>query len=134
MEVLPKTVLIADDETVIRTNLSALFRQKGWDTVESRDGSEALALAVTRQPDLVVLDIMMPGVDGFEAFQGLRNDHRTGHIPVVMLTSVNDYQLGTRHDGDSVASDLGVTPPEGFVEKPMDASGFFRVVQQAVQN
>lgn len=132
MKELRKRVLIADDETDIRINLASLFHEHGWDTVEGKDGVEAVALAVTQQPDLVVLDVMMPGLDGFAAFQELRADHRTEHIPVLMLTGVNDFRLGACHDGDTMGRDLGVAPPQAFIEKPMEHSSFFRRVQEAL--
>lgn len=126
MENTSKTVLIAEDETAIRMNLAAQFQMRGWQTLEGKNGIEAVALTIRHAPDLVVLDVMMPGLDGFAAFQELQADHRTDHIPVIILSAVNDFQLGAHHCAKSIGVNLGTQPPADFIEKPLDTSSFFR--------
>ena len=128
MEERTKRVVIAEDETAIRMNLAAHFSARGWEAIEGRNGIEAVALAVRAVPDLVVLDVMMPGLDGFAAFQELHSDHRTAHIPVMMLSAINDFDLGANHSPESMASALGTDPPAAFIDKPLDATAFFRRV------
>ena len=82
-------VLLVDDETDILDLLTYNFRRAGLDTKSARDGIEALELARRHPPDLVVLDIMMPRMDGHQACQALRRDSQLRHIPVMMLTALS---------------------------------------------
>lgn len=132
MEEITKRVLIAEDETSIRMNLAAQFEARGWQTLEGRNGIEAVALAQKHLPDLVVLDVMMPGVDGFAAYQELQSDHRTVHLPVVMYTGINDFELGASHSGESMARELGTAAPTAFIDKSLSATGFFRRLHEAI--
>lgn len=113
--------LLADDEDDVRDILRMMLEVRGWKVVVCDDGEDVHRLTVEHMPDVIVLDVMMPHVDGFQAFREVREDHRTGHIPVVMLTAVNDFELGTRHTAESMAAQYGVHPPEAFFEKPLNS-------------
>ena len=102
-----KCVLIVDDDVNIRTNIVTLMREEGWRTVEGEDGEEAFALAVMELPDLIILDVLMPGRSGFDALRDLREDERTLNIPVIMLTAVNDENLGNCYDAETVGIHVG---------------------------
>ena len=115
-----KKALGVDDDPEVRSLVSLFLEGHGWETREGEDGDEAVALAVHDCPDVIILDLMMPQKDGFEAFKELREDMRTRHIPVVMLTAVNDFDLGEVHDAESIGRRLSVTPPEAFIPKPFD--------------
>jgi len=115
-----KTALIVDDDEAVRLFVSAILEGEGWRCLEAVNGEEAVDVAESEQPDLVVLDINMPVMDGFEAFRRLRSSPFTEQIPVIMLTGVNADE-GTSHDAGSVERDLGLPGPEGFVDKPVDA-------------
>ena len=115
-----KKALVVDDDPEVRSLVSLFLEGHGWETREGEDGDEAVALAVHDCPDVIILDLMMPQKDGFEAFKELREDMRTRHIPVVMLTAVNDFDLGEVHDAESIGRRLSVTPPEAFIPKPFD--------------
>ena len=82
----PGRVLVADDNTDMREYLTRLLSQH-WTVEAVGDGAAALAAARERPPDLVLTDIMMPGLDGFELLRALRGDDRTSKIPVVMLSA-----------------------------------------------
>lgn len=82
-----KRVLIADDEDNIR-RLVASILSKDYTVLEATDGQEALDTACLHQPDLILMDIMMPRMDGYSACAALKKDPQTAHIPVVMLTGV----------------------------------------------
>jgi DNA-binding response OmpR family regulator len=77
-------VLVVDDEKKIRDLLAAYLRADGFEVTEAHDGSEALAKIRTAEPDLVILDVMMPGMDGIEVLRELR---RTSDVYVMMLTA-----------------------------------------------
>ena len=78
-------LLVVDDEENLRTMLCAALQHHGFDVVSAADGSEALAALAAEAPDLVVLDVMMPGVDGFEVCRRMRAAQ--DHTPVLFLTA-----------------------------------------------
>lgn len=113
--------LLADDEDDVRSMLKMMLELRGWTVLECTDGEDVHRLTVEHMPDILVLDVMMPHVNGFEAFRQVRADHRTGHIPIVMLTAVNDFELGVQHTAESIAAQFHVHAPEAFFEKPLDS-------------
>jgi len=87
-----RTILVIDDEPV---NIQLLRRKLEWeglDVLSARNGHEGLELAKAKTPDLILLDIMMPGMDGFEVCQKLREDENTKSIPVIFVTAQNSKQ------------------------------------------
>lgn len=82
------TILIVDDEEDIRDLISMnLLREKDYTVIEAADGLEALASAKAQAPDLIVLDLMLPGMDGLTVCKNLRESAQTKSIPVIMLTA-----------------------------------------------
>jgi DNA-binding response OmpR family regulator len=81
------TVLVADDDEDILELVSFRLERAGYEVLTARDGADALATAQERQPDLAVLDVMMPGLNGYEVTQRLRADDATRDIPVILLTA-----------------------------------------------
>jgi DNA-binding response OmpR family regulator len=82
-----EVVLIADDDEDIVQFVEVNLRLEGFDVIAATDGEQALKAAYDSMPDLVILDVMMPRVDGFEVCQRLRSDSRTRNISVIMLTA-----------------------------------------------
>ena len=82
----PPRILIADDEADTIDILSTIFRHEGCVTLEARDGAEALDLSAREHPDVVILDVAMPNVDGWETLKALKRDAALRDIPVIMLT------------------------------------------------
>ena len=81
------TVLIAEDESDIRQLISFNLERESMDTLLAKDGVEAFEIAKEKEPDLIILDLMLPRMDGFTVFKELRLDSRTKDIPVIMLTA-----------------------------------------------
>jgi len=81
------TILIADDHDDNRELLQLLLSGAGYNVREARDGQECLALALDQPPDLIVMDLSMPLLDGWGVFQELKADHRTQTIPCMALTA-----------------------------------------------
>ena len=123
-----KRVLVVDDETMIRHNVGDLLRAYGFAVTEAQDGADVSRMAATENPDVIVMDVSMPRMDGFTAFRELREDPATGHIPVVFLSNRNDYELGANHDCDSIAQNMGVRAPEAFLDKPFEGRHLIREV------
>lgn len=84
------TVLLVDDNAQLRGPLKLYLQRQGYCVIEAGDGLEAIAAAVERLPDAIVLDVMMPVVDGFEVLRRLKQKEATRNIPVLMLTAVNE--------------------------------------------
>src|SRR5687767_7302630 len=82
-----EVVLVADDDEDIVQFVEVNLRLEGFDVISATDGEQALKAAYDTMPDLVLLDVMMPRVDGFEVCQRLRSDSRTRNISVIMLTA-----------------------------------------------
>jgi DNA-binding response OmpR family regulator len=81
------TVLVADDDEDILELVAFRLERAGYEVITARDGTEALAAARERQPDLAVLDVMMPGMTGYDVTRELRGDDATRAIPVILLTA-----------------------------------------------
>lgn len=116
---LPKRVLIVDDDESVRLFVAGVMEAEGWVTVEALNGQQAIERAELEKPDLIVLDVNMPVMDGFTAFRLLRESPFTDKIPIIMLTGVNE-EMGTSYDAERMEEEFGVTGPEGFVDKPVD--------------
>jgi DNA-binding response OmpR family regulator len=80
-------VLVVDDEAPIRLLCRVNLEAEGMEVSEAEDGAEGLELARAEQPDVILLDVMMPGLDGWEVLQRLLDDDRTKEIPIVFLTA-----------------------------------------------
>jgi two-component system, cell cycle response regulator len=96
----PRRVLVVEDDAVTREVLDTVLDLEEFDVVTAEDGESALdLLSSPNQVDVVVLDVMMPGIDGFEVCARIKGDPRTGGIPVIMLTakaSPQDRKAGMR--------------------------------------
>jgi DNA-binding response OmpR family regulator len=102
-------ILVADDSSTVRRVVSARLSADGHDVIEAGDGEEALALVRSESPALLVLDKVMPKLDGFEVLRALRADPATQGLPIVMLTD--------RAGEDDVLDGLGLGVDE-YMPKP----------------
>ena len=89
---MPKTILVVDDEPSILRLIRATLEPKGYEVLTADNGMEAISLAKLKKPDLILLDIMMPGMDGNEVRHRLAKDDATKDIPVAHLSAVGDFQ------------------------------------------
>ncbi|MBA7607233.1 Response regulator PleD [subsurface metagenome] len=85
------TVLVVDDNQQNLELLQAYLEDIDCRTVPARDGAEALEIIGKDPPDLILLDVMMPKMSGFEVCKRIKNDPKTGDIPVIMVTALNEY-------------------------------------------
>ena len=86
---MPQKILIVDDEPNIVIPLQFLMEQNGYLTRVAQSGEEALEMISKEKPDLVLLDIMLPGADGLEICKRLKSNAHSQHIPIIMLTSLS---------------------------------------------
>jgi DNA-binding response OmpR family regulator len=80
-------ILIADDDPDILALVSFRLERAGYEVVQARNGEEAVQVALARQPDLAVIDVMMPRIDGYEATRQLRQHEGTSRMPIILLTA-----------------------------------------------
>lgn len=106
-------VLIVDDEINI-TELISVNLEENFNVVCCHDGLDAVELAKKELPDIILLDIMIPGIDGFEACRKIRNDERTRKIPIIMLTVKKEENDKVR--GLKLGADDYITKPFGINE------------------
>jgi len=83
-------VLVVDDEAVNVAVLCGILGRAGYEVLSATDGASALALATAERPDMILLDVMMPGESGFEVCTRLKHDPTTAHIPIIFVTSLSD--------------------------------------------
>ena len=80
-------VLVVDDEREIRELCRVNLEFEGFEVLEAANGEEALRVVQSKHPDLVFLDLMMPGIDGWDVLHAMKEDDATAHIPVILLTA-----------------------------------------------
>lgn len=102
-------VLIVDDEPNIVVSLEFLLKQAGYETAVARDGQAALDAATTFAPDLVLLDVMLPGIDGYEVLRALRSRRENAGLKVILLTARG--REVDRLKGLDLGADLYFTKP-----------------------
>jgi DNA-binding response OmpR family regulator len=113
-------ILVADDDPSILRLLQLNFELEGFEVHTASDGEDALAKARSTSPDVVVLDVMMPGLDGWEVCRRLKEDEAMHEVPVILLTALGQEQ--ERRHGMSVGA-------AEYVMKPFDPEELVSVVR-----
>ena len=104
-----KTVLYADDNALVQKYVRCVLEAEGMTVIVTGDGEEAVTLARERRPDAIILDLLMPQVDGLSALVRLKGDDATRHIPVLLASGVPGSE------GERLAAAYGAA---GFLNKP----------------
>ncbi len=99
-----KQILVVDDEAATRTLISILLQRRGFSIIEAGDGLSALQLLDTTSPNLIILDLMMPGMDGFELCRRLRARDQTAATPILIMSAMYDSK-GIKASFDAGADD-----------------------------
>lgn len=102
-------ILVADDEQEIRDLLGSFLKSQGYEVVLASDGNQALQLAEKENPDAMILDVRMPGLDGLEVCKRLKEHEQTRLIPVIFITGFEDNKMEAFNIGG-----------DDFVNKPFD--------------
>jgi CheY-like chemotaxis protein len=116
-----KRILIADDEETVRSLVKRLLG-KNYKVLEADDGEQAVKVAVNQKPDLILMDILMPKMDGLTACYAIKRNPATKGIPVVMLTAV-DYELNRKLSQDVMGA-------QGYITKPFDSETLINVMDK----
>ncbi len=118
-------VLVIDDEKLLLKSTCLALQQYGFDTRGALDGIEGLEAAATFQPDVILLDIMMPGMDGWQVLEKLKMLDECSNIPVIIFSAkeyFNGLEIALEHGAD------------GFIPKPFNMQTLIRVLQTHARN
>ena len=116
-------ILIADDDPDILALVSFRLERAGYEVVQARNGEEAVQVALARRPDLAVIDVMMPRVDGYEATRQLRQQEETSRMPIILLTArVQEEDIARGFDAGA----------DDYVRKPFSLQELGSRVQAAL--
>ena len=118
-----KKILVADDSRMFRLLEQNVLHQHGYQLIHAEDGAQAVTLATVEVPDLVLLDVQMPIMDGNKALSILKSNESTCHIPVVMLTA----EAGPRDR--QIMSELGA---HAVLAKPISGPALLEAVRSAI--
>jgi CheY-like chemotaxis protein len=114
------TILIVDDDYMNREILQAHMNNAGYDVLTANNGAAALEVIKRQLPDLVLMDVRMPGMTGYEVCAHLKSQAHTRHLPVLLMTAMDDDE--NQANGTAAGAD-------GFLSKPFDA----RVIHAQIQ-
>ena len=121
---MPTKILVCDDERHIVRLIQVNLEKQGYQVVTAFDGKEGLEKIKSEKPNLVVLDVMMPYMDGFEVLKNLRREPSTEHLPVIMLTAkAQDKDV---FEGYSYGADMYLTKPFN----PMELVSFVKRITE----
>jgi CheY-like chemotaxis protein len=115
-----RKIVVADDELYIRLLVKDIL-EPDYDVLEASNGEEAVIITRTQQPDLVLMDILMPKLDGYTACYAIKNNELTTEIPVVMLTGVG-HELNKK-----LSQEMGAA---GYITKPFNPEDLLDKVRQ----
>lgn len=116
-----KRVLIVDDEQDIRLLARFMLRPAGYEVLEAGSGEECLSMLAEDMPDLLLLDIRMPGIDGWDVLQTVKRDPQRKHIPIVMMSAhASGHTMSKAKDAGS----------DGYVVKPFKEKDLLSTVKR----
>ena len=116
----PKRILIVEDNKADVRLLKDILEGRGYETLQTGDGLEAISLALTHLPDLILMDIQLPEISGLEVTRRLRREDRSRHIPIVAVTA---FAMGW-HERETLDSGC-----DAYVPKPISILGFLSTVE-----
>jgi len=120
-------VLVVDDDFSVASTIDRLLRSRGHETVVVHNGRDAIKAAKEAKPDLVILDVMMPEMDGIEACKILRGDAETAHLPIIFLTA--KAMIDDKIEGFEAGADDYLTKPFDIQELALRVRALLRRVQ-----
>lgn len=123
-----KKVLIVDDEPDAVDFAKEIIESLGHTVVFAHDGDSGLAKMRREKPDLVILDVQMPGKDGFEVFEVMKKDEDLKATPVIMLTGIRE-KVGLGFSADDMGKYMG-KKPDDYVEKPIEPAKLEQAVNK----
>ena len=115
-----KRVLLVDDDPDLVNILKARMEREGFEFMDAKDGGEMLKLVKMKRPDVILLDIMLPGMDGYTALRELKKEDEYKNIPVIILTAKKKQEVGDLFTLENISF---------FVEKPFDTKDLLKKIR-----
>ena len=116
-------ILVVDDEWELRNLLAEFLTGDGYDVIQASNGEEALELAEKEEPQVILLDVKMPGIDGIEVCRRLKEEDKTRFIPIIMVTALEDRDVDAFVEG----ADDFVIKPFSLVELSFRVKSMLRI-------
>ena len=124
-----KKILIVDDEMDMRIFLTALFETSGYEAIVTKDGRDGYRIAKEIAPDLIVLDIMMPGEGGVHMYRHLKTDKMLKEIPIIMLSAVEEKTFLHYIKMLRIRLNDTIPQPDAYVEKPPEPEELLKIAE-----
>ncbi|MBL1276832.1 MAG: response regulator [Ectothiorhodospiraceae bacterium] len=119
-----QTILIVDDSRTVVAAFTKVLTQAGFKTISASNGAEGVAAAKQHLPNLILMDIVMPGLNGFQATRQIRKNESTSHIPIIIVSG--EQQATEQFWGKRVGANA-------FLTKPVDRSQFFGTILETLK-
>ena len=127
-----KTVLIVEDELDMRIFISTLLKTSGYRPIMTKDGSEGLLKAREIDPDLISLDVMMPGEGGVQMYRQLKTDDTLMNIPVILLSGVAKNTFAHYLKMLNARMEDSIPEPSAYLEKPPEAEDLLKLTERLI--
>jgi CheY-like chemotaxis protein len=127
-----KTVLIVEDELDMRIFLSTLLKTSGYRPIMTKDGREGFIKAKEVVPDLIILDVMMPGEGGIKMYRQLKTDYSLMNIPVIMLSGVGKKTFEHYLKMLNARLEDSIPEPSAYLEKPPEAEDLIKMTERLI--
>jgi two-component system phosphate regulon response regulator PhoB len=127
-----KTVLIVEDELDMRIFISTLLETSGYRPIMTRDGREGMVKAREISPDLIILDVMMPGEGGVQMYRQLKTDDTLMNIPVILLSGVAKNTFTHYLKMLNTRMECAIPEPSAYLEKPPEAEALIKLTERLI--
>ncbi len=127
-----KTVLIVEDELDMRIFISTLLETSGYRPIMTRDGREGIIKAREIHPDLIILDVMMPGEGGVQMYRHLKTDESLMDIPVILLSGVAQKTFSHYLKMLNTRIEASIPEPSAYMEKPPEAEDLIKLTERLI--
>jgi len=124
-----KKILIVDDEMDMRIFLTTLFETSGYEAIVTKDGRDGYRIAKEIAPDLIILDIMMPGEGGVHMYRHLKTDETLKEIPIIMLSAVEEKTFLHYIKMLRIRLNDTIPQPDAYVEKPPEPEELLKIAE-----
>lgn len=126
-------ILVVDDELDMRIYISTILETSGYRAIVTKNGKEGVEKAIETNPDLIVLDVMMPGEGGVLMYRKLKKDPKLKKIPVLMLSAVKKEIFFHYLKMLNVKMENNIAEPEAYLEKPPDHEDLLKVIKKLLK-
>jgi CheY-like chemotaxis protein len=128
-----KKILCVDDELDMRIFISTVLKTQGYEAVTARNAVEGIRKAREVEPDLIIMDVMMPQAGGVTLFQEIKKDERLKQVPVILLTGVSEKAFAHHLQMLNIRLDDSLPPPDAYMEKPLNPETLVAAIERLLR-